>query len=74
MFKKILVPYDSSEPAAHALAQAMDLASLAPGTVITVLTVVDWHDYNAETFKIAARMSGVMGDALQVDSLEKIDE
>lgn len=74
MFRKILVPYDSSEPAAHALAQAMELASLMPDAAVTVLTVVDWHDYNAETFKIAARMSGVMGSALQADSLEKIDE
>lgn len=74
MYKKILVPYDSSEPAAHALAQALELASMAPGATVTVLAVVDWHDYNAETFKIAARMSGVMGDSLQADSLEAIDQ
>ncbi len=33
-----------------------------PGAQITVLSVVDWHDFNAETFKIASRMSGVMGE------------
>ena len=34
MYEKILVPYDSSEPAAHALAQALELASMAPGAIV----------------------------------------
>ena len=32
-----------------------------------MLSVVDWHDFNAETFKIASRMSGVMGDTMGYD-------
>ena len=50
MYKKILVPYDKSDPAKNALAAALDLAAGVPGAQITVLSVVDWHDFNAETF------------------------
>ena len=53
MYKKILVPYDKSDPAKNALGAALDLAAGVPGAQITVLSVVDWHDFNAETFKIA---------------------
>ena len=74
MFTKILVPYDSSEPAGHALQKAMELAALVPDAHVTVLSVVDWHDYNAETFKIAARMSGVMGDSMDAAAMAAIDE
>ena len=49
MYKKILVPYDKSDPAKNALAAALDLAAGVPGAQITVLSVVDWHDFNAET-------------------------
>ncbi len=64
MYKKVLVPYDKSEPARRALAQALDLVACAPDAEVTVLSVVDWRDFNAETFKIASRMSGVAGDAV----------
>ena len=67
MYKKILVPYDKSDPAKNALGAALDLAAGVPGAQITVLSVVDWHDFNAETFKIASRMSGVMGDTMDMD-------
>ena len=66
MYKKILVPYDKSEPAQHALSAALDLAAGVPDAQITVLSVVDWHDFNAETFKIASRMSGVIGDSMDM--------
>ena len=48
MYKKILVPYDKSDPAKNALGAALDLAAGVPGAQITVLSVVDWHDFNAE--------------------------
>lgn len=72
MYKRILVPYDKSEPARHALAEALALAAGALEAEITVLNVVDWHDYNAETFKIASRMSGVLGDSLDVEELSSV--
>ena len=53
MYKKVLVPYDKSDPSRRALAQALDLVACAPDAEVTVLSVVDWRDFNAETFKIA---------------------
>ena len=73
MYKKILVPYDKSDPAKNALAAALDLAAGVPGAQITVLSVVDWHDFNAETFKIASRMSGVMGDTMDMDVISEVE-
>ena len=73
MYKKILVPYDKSEPAQHALSAALDLAAGVPDAQITVLSVVDWHDFNAETFKIASRMSGVMGDAMDMNVMAEVE-
>ena len=67
MYKKILVPFDDSEPARHALANALELVRGTDGEVC-VLNVVEWRDYNAETFKIASRMSGVTGDSLDVEA------
>ena len=61
MYKKVLVPYDKSDPSRRALAQALDLVACAPDAEVTVLSVVDWRDFNAETFKIASRMSGAVG-------------
>ncbi len=72
MYKKILVPYDDSESARHALANALDLVAGIDDAEITVLKVVEWHDYNAETFKIASRMSGVLGDSLDMNSISEI--
>ena len=60
MYKKILVPYDKSEPAQHALSAALDLAAGVPDAQITVLSVVDWHDFNAETFKTAPDRKSVV--------------
>lgn len=74
MYKKILVPYDKSEPARHALAEALDLVADVPDAEITVLNVVDWHDYNAETFKIASRMSGVLGDGIDMAAVSDVGE
>lgn len=73
MYQKILVPYDKSEPAQHALTAALELAAGVPNAQITVLSVVDWHDFNAETFKIASRMSGVMGDAMDMNVMAEVE-
>lgn len=72
MYKKILVPFDNSESARHALINAIDLVDGVPDSQITVLKVVEWHDYNAETFKIASRMSGVMGDSLDMNAISEV--
>lgn len=74
MYKKVLVPYDKSDPARHALAEAIELVKDAPEAQVTVLNVVDWHDYNAETFKIASRMSGVLGDSLDMNAISDVGE
>lgn len=74
MYKKILVPYDKSEPARHALEQALELVKDVDGAEVTVLNVVDWRDYNAETFKIASRMSGVLGDAYDSTAIASVGE
>lgn len=41
--KKILVAYDGSEPALHALDQAAELATAFAGSVVTVVSVVPVH-------------------------------
>lgn len=74
MYHKILVPFDDSEPARHALQSALELADGVEDVQVTVLNVVDWHDYNAETFKIASRMSGVLGDSLDMNAISEIDD
>ncbi|WP_165171331.1 MULTISPECIES: universal stress protein [unclassified Adlercreutzia] len=74
MYKKVLVPYDKSDPARHALAEAIEMVKDIAGAQVTVLNVVDWHDYNAETFKIASRMSGVLGDSLDMNAIADVGE
>lgn len=54
------------------LGAALDLAPVCRRQ-ITVLSVVDWHDFNAETFKIASRMSGVMGDTMDMDVISEVE-
>ena len=74
MYKKILVPFDDSETSKHALQNALQLVDGVEGASITVLKVVEWHDYNAETFKIASRMSGVLGDSLDMNAISEIGD
>jgi nucleotide-binding universal stress UspA family protein len=73
MYKKILVPFDDSEPSKHALKSALELVSGVEGGEVCVLSVIEWHDYNVETFKIASRMSGVVGDSLDMNAISEID-
>lgn len=74
MYRKVLVPFDDSEPARRALESAIELVKGAADPQVTVLNVVDWHDYNAETFKIASRMSGVLGDSLDMNAISEIGD
>lgn len=74
MYKKILVPFDDSEPSKNALKNAIEMVDGIEDATITVLKVVEWHDYNAETFKIASRMSGVLGDSLDMNAISEIGE
>ncbi len=74
MYRKILVPYDKSEPSQRALQEARKFLDMNPDAEITVLSVIEWHDYNAETFKIASRFAGVIGDDLDMNIISKVSE
>ena len=59
MYTNILVPYDKSEHAKHALTAAFELARGDAPIRITVLNVTDMMDFDDATFEVAARMAGV---------------
>jgi len=59
MYHNILVPYDGSEHAQHALEAAIELGEGDSPVKITVLNVTDLMDFDDSTFEIAARMAGV---------------
>jgi nucleotide-binding universal stress UspA family protein len=59
MYSKILVPYDNSEHAQHALLAAIDMATCVENSTVTVLNVTDLIEFDDETFEVAARMAGV---------------
>lgn len=58
MYKSILVPFDNSEHAKHALEHAIMIAESCDAEV-TLLTVADLPDFADPTFTVAARMAGV---------------
>lgn len=72
MYKKVLVPFDNSPSSQNALKNAVQLVEGVEGARLVVLKVVEWHDYNAETFKIASRMSGVLSDSLDTETVSEI--
>lgn len=74
MYKRILVPFDNSDSSQRALQSALQMVEGIPDSQITVLRVIEWHDYNAETFKIASRMSGVQGDSLEMSALSDVSD
>lgn len=74
MYRKILVPFDNSEASQHALAAALDMTNGAQDATITVLSVVDSNDAIYETFKIASRMNGLMGDSLDVNAVPEPED
>ena len=59
MYSNILVPYDKSEHAKHALQSALDLTADNPEANITVLYVAEIPEFDDPSFEIAARMAGV---------------
>ena len=59
MYRKILVPYDNSEHAQHALLAAIDLAEGVDDVLVTVLNVTDLMDFDDTAFETAARMAGI---------------
>lgn len=63
MHQNILVPFDGSEPAKHALNSALDLASLVPDGHVTVLKVKEKVD--DEAFRVAARMANITPDVIE---------
>lgn len=72
MYQKILVPFDRSEPARHALREAIGLAKVSGGSV-AVVSVIDRSDFNTETLKIAARMAGVSESTIDPSMLAAED-
>ncbi len=59
MYSNILVPFDNSEHAQHALVAAVDLAQAVDNARVTVLNVTDLLEFDDATFEVAARMAGV---------------
>ena len=59
MYSKILVPFDKSEPAKHALSAALELAAASEHAEVTALYVTDHMDFDDATFVVAARMAGI---------------
>lgn len=58
-YKNLVVPYDKSEHAKHALAAAIEVVDRTVPATITVLNVTDLMDFDDATFEVAARMAGV---------------
>lgn len=59
MYQSILVPFDNSDQAKHALGEAIMLAKAGGGSV-TVITVTEVPEFlNDPSFVAAARMAGV---------------
>lgn len=58
-YKNILVPYDKSESAHHALSAALGLAASDHGAKVTILYVVNAPEFDNASFEAAARMAGV---------------
>ena len=59
MYKSILVPYDKSEHAKHAMRHALDIAAASPDSSITVIYVAELPELEDPTFVVAAQMAGL---------------
>lgn len=59
MYTNILVPFDDSEHAQHALLTAIDFAQVVDHARVTVLNVTDAPEFDDAAFEVAARMAGV---------------
>lgn len=57
-YKNIMVPYDRSESAHHALATALAMANEIEGAKVTVFFAAPMPEFESSQFMIAERMSG----------------
>ncbi|MGI6590683.1 MAG: universal stress protein [Eggerthellaceae bacterium] len=72
IYRNILVPYDRSIHAAHALRLAVQQVADDPDATITVLFVVEASNSKDVTFAAAARMAGVQTlETNESDEMEK---
>lgn len=73
IYKNVLVPFDKSTHAIHALQRALQLIADDPEATLTVLYVTEGNAANADvTFAAAARMAGVQAvDNGPATALEK---
>ncbi|MDD6651588.1 MAG: universal stress protein [Eggerthellales bacterium] len=69
IYKNVLVPYDKSSHATHALETAIKLVSDDPEAKLTVLYAVDPTDEEDITFTVAARMAGVPAGNLNEENV-----
>lgn len=59
-YKNILVPYDRSESAKHALATALAFANETEGAKVTVFFAAPVPEFESSQFMIAERMAGTV--------------
>lgn len=59
IYKNILVPYDKSIHATHALSHALRQVADDPEAQVTVLYVIEGNTGEDATFAVAARMAGI---------------
>ena len=57
-YKNIMVPYDRSESAHHALATALAMANETEGAKVTIFFATPVPEFESSQFMIAERMSG----------------
>ena len=58
-FKNVLVPFDGSEQAQHAIDTALELCAGAEPAKVTVLHVAPEMDFDDTSFDVAAEMVGI---------------
>lgn len=72
IYRNVLVPYDRSVHAAHALQHAVQQVSDDPEATVTILYVLEASNNKDVTFTAAARMAGVQAiETRESDEMEK---
>ncbi|MGI6046073.1 MAG: universal stress protein, partial [Eggerthellaceae bacterium] len=74
MFNKILVPYDGSEHAKHAVEAAIQLADTDKPVTITVLSIADVSNADDTTFEVAARLATTGATQMQTPADTMMEE
>lgn len=59
-YKNILVPYDCSESAKHALLAALEQAAQSDESQVTALFVAHTPEFETGSFMVAAQVSGIL--------------